>query len=72
MEMDTRLGAWVTDKLQYDYDSVDGNLVLCMPSPLHNILTIRLQEVITKELKVLKEVLEKRRRILGKKHPDTI
>jgi hypothetical protein len=60
------------NKLQYDYDSVNGNLVLCMPSPLHNIFAIRLQEVITRELKALKEVLEKRRRILGKKHPDTI
>jgi len=42
-----------------------------MPSSLHDIFAIRLREVIARELKALKEVLEKRRRILGKKHPDT-
>ena len=72
LEKDARLGAWVADKLRYDHDSVDGNLVLCMPSPLHDIFAVRLQEVIARELKALKEVLEKRRRILGKKHPNTI
>ena len=72
LEKDTRLGAWVTDKLQYDYNSINDNLVLCMPSPLYNIFAIRLQKVITRELKALKEVLEKKRYILGKKHTDTI
>jgi hypothetical protein len=43
-----------------------------MPSPLHDIFAVRLQEVIARELKALKEVLEKRRRILDKKHPNTI
>jgi len=42
-----------------------------MPSSLHDIFAIRLQEVIDRELKALKEVLEKRRRILDKKYPDT-
>jgi len=71
LEKDTHLRAWVADKLQYDYDSVNGNLVLCIPSSLYDIFAIRLQEVIARELKALKEVLEKRRRVLGKKHPDT-
>jgi len=43
-----------------------------MPSPLYNIFAIRLQEVIARELKALKEVLEKRRRILSKKYLDII
>lgn len=47
---DTRLRAWVADKLRYDYDSVEGELVLRMPSPLYDIFAIRLQEVIAREL----------------------
>ncbi|CAI6338145.1 unnamed protein product [Periconia digitata] len=51
LEKDTRFGAWVADKLRYDYDSAEGELVLRMPSPLHDIFAIRLQEVIARELK---------------------
>lgn len=50
LEKDTELGAWVADKLRYDYDSAEGEFVLRMPSPLHDIFAIRLQEVIVREL----------------------
>jgi hypothetical protein len=50
LDKDTHLGAWVADKLRYDYDSVEGKFVLRMPSPLHDIFAIRLQEVIAREL----------------------
>jgi hypothetical protein len=46
---DTRLGALVTDKLRYDYDSAESEFVLRMPSPLHDIFAIRLQEMIVRE-----------------------
>ena len=72
MEKDTYFGAWVVGKLRYNYDLVDGNLVLYMPLLLYDIFAIRLQEVIARELKALKEVLKKRKYTLGKKHPDTI
>lgn len=29
--------AWVTDKLRYDYELVDSELIIRMPSPLHAI-----------------------------------
>jgi len=60
LEKDARLGAWVADKLRYDYDSVDGELVLRMPSPLHDIFAVRLQEVILRELKASNEQEEVR------------
>lgn len=48
---DARLGALVADKLRYDYDSAESEFVLRMPSPLHDIFAIRLQEVIVGELR---------------------
>jgi hypothetical protein len=60
LEKDTRLRGWVADKLRYDYDLVDGKLVLRMPSPLHDIFAIRLQEVIIRELKASEEQEEVR------------
>jgi len=53
LEKSEHLRAWVTDKLRYDYNSVDGELILRMPSPLHDIFAFRLQEVIVRELKAL-------------------
>lgn len=53
LEKDTRLGAWAADKLRYDYDSAEGEFVLRMPSPLHDIFAIRLQEVIVQEVESL-------------------
>lgn len=50
LEKDTRLGAWVADKLRYDYDPFEGEFILRTPSPLHDIFAIRLQEVIDREL----------------------
>jgi hypothetical protein len=55
LEKDERFRAWVTDKLRYDYDLVDSEFILRMPSPLHDIFAIRLQEVIVRELKALEE-----------------
>jgi len=55
LEWDERLGAYVADKFRYDYNSGNGELVLRMPSPLHDIFALRLQEVISRELKALEE-----------------
>jgi hypothetical protein len=60
LEKDERLRAWVTDKLRYDYNLVDSELILRMPSPLHDIFAFRLQEVIARELKALEKQEEVR------------
>jgi hypothetical protein len=60
LEKDERLRAWVTDKLRYDYNLVDRELILRMPSPLHDIFAFRLQEVIARELKALEKQEEVR------------
>jgi len=51
LDNDSYLGALVADKLRYDYDSVNSEFVLHIPSPLHDIFAIRLLEVIVRELK---------------------
>jgi hypothetical protein len=50
---DTRLRALVADKLRYDYDPAESEFVLSMPSPLHDIFAIRLQEVILQQFVTL-------------------
>jgi hypothetical protein len=60
LEKDERLRAWVTDKLRYDYNPVDRELILRIPSLLHDIFAFRLQEVIARELKALEKQEEVR------------
>jgi hypothetical protein len=47
---DELLGSWVADKLRYDYDPYVNEITLRMPSLLHDIFAIRLQEVIAGKL----------------------
>jgi hypothetical protein len=50
---DTRLGAWIEDKLRYDYDSAEGEFVLRMPSILHEHFLKNLELAIVQKLRNL-------------------